>query len=149
MRPDAAPGGFAPLPLPLTPLLGRERELATLVSLLRDSDSRLVTVTGAGGSGKTRLALEVGAHLSGMFSEGTFKWQLFRFIEEDQERTEALRSSHDPEATGSIQVLPVVAEYGGQIVAAVTLDGTRAIADPFEPTLGIVNLIRTWVGEVG
>jgi hypothetical protein len=40
---------------------------------------------------------------SGMFSEGTFKWQLFRFIEEDQERTEALRSGHDPEATGSIQ----------------------------------------------
>jgi hypothetical protein len=40
---------------------------------------------------------------SGMLSEGTFKWQLFRFIEEDQERTEALRSGHDPEATGSIQ----------------------------------------------
>src|SRR5215212_6176145 len=31
---DAAPGGCPPLPLPLTPLLGRERELATLVSLL-------------------------------------------------------------------------------------------------------------------
>jgi hypothetical protein len=42
----------------------------------------------------------------------------------------------------------LVAEYGGQIVAAVTLDGTRAIADPFEPTLGIVNLIRTWAGEL-
>jgi hypothetical protein len=40
---------------------------------------------------------------SGMFSEGTFKWQLFRFIEEDQEWTEALRSGHDPDATGSIQ----------------------------------------------
>ena len=67
---DAAPGGYAPLPLPLTPLLGRERELATLVSLLRTGDIRLVTLTGAGGSGKTRLALEVGADVSGAFSDG-------------------------------------------------------------------------------
>ena len=67
---DAAPGGYAPLPLPLTPLLGRERELATLVSLLRAGDIRLVTLTGAGGSGKTRLALEVGARLSGRVRDG-------------------------------------------------------------------------------
>ena len=40
---------------------------------------------------------------SGMFSEGTAKWQLFRFIEEDQERTAALRAGQDPTATGSIQ----------------------------------------------
>ena len=67
---DVAPGRYAPLQLPLTPLLGRERELATLVSLLQASDIRLVTLTGAGGSGKTRLALEVGDHLSGTFSDG-------------------------------------------------------------------------------
>ena len=40
---------------------------------------------------------------SGMFSEGTAKWQLFRFIEEDQERTAALRAGQDPTATGSVQ----------------------------------------------
>ena len=40
---------------------------------------------------------------SGMFSEGTAKWQLFRFIEEDQERTAALHAGQDPTATGSIQ----------------------------------------------
>jgi hypothetical protein len=40
---------------------------------------------------------------SGMFSEGTAKWQLFRFIEEDQERTAALRAGQDPVTTGSIQ----------------------------------------------
>ena len=68
--PDAAPGRYAPLVRPLTPLLGRERELATLVSLVQDSDFRLVTLTGAGGSGKTRLALEVSARLSGTFSGG-------------------------------------------------------------------------------
>src|SRR3712207_1715519 len=68
--PDAAPGRFAPIMLPLTPLLGRERELLTLVSLVRDSHFRLLTLTGAEGSGKTRLALEVSARLSGTFSDG-------------------------------------------------------------------------------
>ena len=62
---DAASDGYAPLPLPLTSLLGREREVATLVSLLQAGDSRLVTLTGAGGTGKTRLALEVAARLQG------------------------------------------------------------------------------------
>jgi predicted ATPase/DNA-binding XRE family transcriptional regulator len=66
---DAAPGGYAPLPLPLTPLLGRDRELASLVSILGGGDIRLLTVTGAGGTGKTRLALEVGARLQGEFRE--------------------------------------------------------------------------------
>src|SRR5215208_4636190 len=66
---DTAPGDYAPLPLPLTSLLGREREVTELVSLLRTGTSRLVTLTGAGGSGKTRLALEVGARLQGELGE--------------------------------------------------------------------------------
>ena len=40
---------------------------------------------------------------SGMFGDGTAKWQMFRFIEEDQERTAALRAGQDPTATGSVQ----------------------------------------------
>jgi hypothetical protein len=40
---------------------------------------------------------------SGMFGDGTTKWQLFRFIEEDQERLAALRAGQEPTATGSIQ----------------------------------------------
>jgi len=67
---DAAPGDYPPLPLPLTPLLGRERELATLASLVRAGDIRLVTLTGAGGTGKTRLALQVCALVSSAFSDG-------------------------------------------------------------------------------
>jgi len=67
---DAAPGGYAPLPLPLTSLLGREREVTTLVSLLQAGDMRLVTLTGAGGSGKTRLALEVAVRLQDALADG-------------------------------------------------------------------------------
>jgi predicted ATPase/DNA-binding XRE family transcriptional regulator len=58
-----------PLPAPLTGLVGREQELATLVSLLGDAEIRLLTLTGAGGSGKTRLAIEVGARLQSDLGE--------------------------------------------------------------------------------
>ncbi len=46
-----------PPPVPLTPLVGRVREVEALLALL--GEARLVTLTGAGGSGKTRLALEL------------------------------------------------------------------------------------------
>jgi predicted ATPase/class 3 adenylate cyclase len=59
------------LPVTATPLVGRRAELAELVDLLRDG-SRLVTVTGAGGSGKTRLALQVAAELAEDFGDGVF-----------------------------------------------------------------------------
>lgn len=49
------------LPAPTTPFVGRERELTELSALLARADCRLITITGLGGAGKTRLALEVAA----------------------------------------------------------------------------------------
>ncbi len=70
-EPNGAPLAPAvPLPLPLTSLLGREQDLADLIALLGQRSVRLVTLTGAGGSGKTRLALEVAARLQGAFADG-------------------------------------------------------------------------------
>lgn len=46
------------LPVPATPFLGRDRELAEIAALLQRPETRLVTLTGPGGSGKTRLALQ-------------------------------------------------------------------------------------------
>jgi predicted ATPase/DNA-binding SARP family transcriptional activator len=54
---EAPPPAAGHLPVPATPFLGRVRELAEVIELLRGADRRLVTLTGAGGSGKTRLAL--------------------------------------------------------------------------------------------
>jgi hypothetical protein len=59
------------LPIVVSSLLDREAEIAELVSLLSNG-SRLVTVTGAGGTGKTRLALQVAAELAGAMEDGVF-----------------------------------------------------------------------------
>ena len=62
------------LPYPLTRFVGREIEVAELKRLLREQ--RLVSLTGAGGSGKTRLALEVAAQLIEDFPGGIFVVEL-------------------------------------------------------------------------
>ena len=59
------------LPHPASSFVGRDREVAEVGALLRDG-SRLVTLTGPGGTGKTRLALEAAAELMPSFKNGVF-----------------------------------------------------------------------------
>ncbi|GAC1611020.1 MAG: LuxR family transcriptional regulator [Mycobacteriales bacterium] len=77
---DDLPRGFPPLktlddrhhnlPAQPTPFLGRMGELDAVLALLRGRDIRLVTLTGPGGTGKTRLALQVGAEALDEFEDG-------------------------------------------------------------------------------
>jgi predicted ATPase/class 3 adenylate cyclase/DNA-binding CsgD family transcriptional regulator len=60
------------LPLQLTPFIGRGQEVAAVSGLLAREEVRLVTFTGPGGIGKTRLALEVAAHTHEAFPDGLF-----------------------------------------------------------------------------
>jgi non-specific serine/threonine protein kinase len=64
-------GGFvANLPTPLTPLIGRQREVAEAVRLLRRAEVRLLSLTGPGGIGKTRVGLQAAAELLDDFTDG-------------------------------------------------------------------------------
>jgi predicted ATPase/class 3 adenylate cyclase/DNA-binding CsgD family transcriptional regulator len=60
------------LPLQPTPFLGREKEVDAIGQLLLRESSRLVTLTGPGGVGKTRLGLQVAAELTEHFPDGTW-----------------------------------------------------------------------------
>jgi predicted ATPase len=79
------------LPIEPTLFIGREQEVATLCRLLSRPDARLVTLTGPGGIGKTRLGLHVAAELADHFADGVF--------------LVPLASARDPE-----QVLPAIAQ---------------------------------------
>jgi predicted ATPase/DNA-binding SARP family transcriptional activator len=87
--PNAAVRVPAKLPLPPTQLIGRERELAEIRSLL--ARTRLLTLTGTAGTGKTRLAIETAARASGRFQGEVF------FV--------GLAPLHDPDL-----VLPAIAQ---------------------------------------
>jgi predicted ATPase/class 3 adenylate cyclase len=60
------------LPAQPTALIGREQEVATAIALLERSDVRLLTVTGPGGVGKTRLSLQIAVQLSASFPDGVY-----------------------------------------------------------------------------
>jgi predicted ATPase/class 3 adenylate cyclase/Tfp pilus assembly protein PilF len=60
------------LPLQPTPLIGREKEISEVCDLVRGDETRLLTLTGPGGIGKTRLALQAAADLLDEFPDGTF-----------------------------------------------------------------------------
>jgi predicted ATPase/class 3 adenylate cyclase len=94
------------LPAPTTPLVGRERELEQLCAAITRPDVRLVTLTGTGGVGKTRLALAAAASLAGSFPHGVF------FI--------ALAAVHDPEIMWKTLAESLGVSGEGPTAAAVT-----------------------------
>jgi hypothetical protein len=77
---DGLSGEFPPLktlhgtnlPVPATPFLGRERDLLEVAGLLAREDARLVTLSGPGGVGKTRLLLQAAAEASDRFPDGVY-----------------------------------------------------------------------------
>ncbi len=64
------------LPAPLTRFFGREKEIAALAAQMTDTQARLITLTGAGGVGKTRLALRAAYEAAHAFADGVWLVEL-------------------------------------------------------------------------
>ncbi|MGH2932031.1 MAG: ATP-binding protein, partial [Gaiellaceae bacterium] len=117
------------LPAPATPLIGRERELDEASALL--GSHRLLTLTGPGGSGKTRLALELAAEAAEEFAGGVY-WV-------------PLQAVRDPDL-----VLPTIAQtLGAKAGLAEHIGGRRILLllDSLEQVLGAAPALAELLGR--
>jgi predicted ATPase/class 3 adenylate cyclase len=113
------------LPIPPTAFLGRKRELEEVVDRLSRDGVRLLTLTGAGGTGKTRLALQAAKDVAVLFPDGVF-WV-------------GLASLRDPKL-----VLPTIAQAldtTDELAARIGSSRMLLVLDNFEHLLGAAVLV--------
>lgn len=98
------------LPVQLTPLIGREREVAQIVALLGRDEVRLVTITGPGGVGKTRLSVQVAAELLDAFPDGVWNVRLSR-LSDPALVTPTIATTLGLKETGALPLADVLRNY--------------------------------------
>ena len=134
-KPQVGPGA---LPIPQTPLLGRMDDVAKVVSKSSDPAIHLITLTGPGGIGKTRLALAVAAEQQTSFPDGVF------FVSLDDVRDPELVASAIAKALGVVETgegIPVLIERW--IAGRQTL----IVLDTFEHLLPAALLVSSLVAH--
>ncbi|MEO8285193.1 MAG: LuxR C-terminal-related transcriptional regulator [Chloroflexota bacterium] len=119
------------IPAPVGPLIGRSRDVALLCSLLTNSETRLLTLTGPGGVGKTRLAIQIAADVRDIFADGV--WSV------------DLAPLNDPELVPAAIARAFGYETGAtpMVVLRRTLREQRAliVLDNFEQVMGAAQVV--------
>src|SRR5579862_5999957 len=141
---DRRAPGHVHLPVQATPLIGRERELAELMTLA--DSSRLITLTGTGGTGKTRLALAFAAGLADRYPDGVW-WVPLAMVSEARLVPAAIAA-----ALGDIADLPMYLR--GRALLLVldnfeqVIEAARAVAELLTgaPGCGVIVTSRERLG---
>ncbi|HEY7104464.1 MAG TPA: DUF4062 domain-containing protein [Mycobacteriales bacterium] len=133
LRPAAAaappsPRGPRPLPMDLTSLVGRDGDIDAVTDLLAGPDARLVTLTGLGGIGKTRLAVAVGDRLADRF-EGRAAFVPLAAVTEPQLVLAGIARAVGVELAGSGSPLEALAEYFADDRWLLILDNLEQVVD--------------------
>lgn len=118
------------LPVQLTEFIGREAEVERLDALL--ADHRLVTISGMGGCGKTRIALEVAADVSARFDGGTWLADLRSAADPDdivQQVAGAIGLVGGGASEGGRRLIDVIVEYVERAPTLVVLDNCEHLVD--------------------
>jgi predicted ATPase/class 3 adenylate cyclase/DNA-binding CsgD family transcriptional regulator len=114
------------LPVQLTRFIGRQLQLNQVRDLL--ADNRLVTLTGAGGVGKTRLAIQVAAQLAGDFSDGVWSVDLAPITDPELVPVTAARALGLPDQPGR-STMDTLLRYVGSRHMLVVLDNCEHVLD--------------------
>jgi predicted ATPase len=127
------------LPPQLTPLVGREREMQAVCDLIGRDDIRLVTLTGPGGTGKTRLSLQVGTELIDAYPEGVW------FVPLENATDETV-------VVGALAQALGVREVAGQPLVEGLTDFLRGkqlliLLDNFEQVVHVAPLVARLLGQ--
>ena len=125
----------APIPVPLTALVGRRRDLSALITILLQPETRLVTVTGPGGVGKTRLAIAAASQLAPSFGDAV------AFV--------SLAGVTDPDLVMQT-VAATIGVQGGRgldgLVQAIGRHRLLLVLDNFEHVLAAATAVATLIG---
>jgi hypothetical protein len=127
IAPAASSLPLVPPPRPRTRLFGRDREHALAEEFLRRADVGLLSLTGAGGSGKTRLALAVAARQATYFADG-IAWVPLAAVATDD------------------QVMPAIARAVGVLFRRLAISRAAARVAKCRGALG--GSRQPWFGEV-
>jgi predicted ATPase len=120
---------------PLTDFLGRSDDIEALVHLL--GRTRLVTLVGPGGVGKTRLALEVAVHVTDRYADGVWMSELGP-IEAGSDVVEGIASSLGVKQREAATTIDAVVEWLGPRAILIVLDNCEHVLNP----------VRTFVEQI-